>query len=207
MDTEPESCFNCASNGKTFEQKLSCHWPGSVLLLLAELRMVCFEKQIIWFWSPRRKQRTFILLVWCFLTSCCRFLRCSPFDEYKVWKYQVDNNTKKGGDRLSLLTRTLLLRRTKDQLDAAGKPLVRTRQSSHHFPCSSQLVLYMSKFVNGWAFLSTAASWAGGVNACGYLCQVIITLVWITLNIADFSLKTSKTMLNVVLNTGVCYAM
>ncbi|NXW02813.1 TTF2 factor, partial [Fregetta grallaria] len=56
--------------------------------------------------------------------SLLRFLRCSPFDEYKVWKYQVDNNTKKGGERLSLLTRSLLLRRTKDQLDSTGKPLV-----------------------------------------------------------------------------------
>ncbi|NXY91350.1 TTF2 factor, partial [Alcedo cyanopectus] len=56
--------------------------------------------------------------------SLLRFLRCSPFDEYKVWKYQVDNNTKKGGERLSLLTRSLLLRRTKDQLDSSGKPLV-----------------------------------------------------------------------------------
>ncbi|KAM6419642.1 transcription termination factor 2 [Pluvialis apricaria] len=56
--------------------------------------------------------------------SLLRFLRCSPFDEYKVWKYQVDNNTKKGGERLSLLTKSLLLRRTKDQLDSTGKPLV-----------------------------------------------------------------------------------
>ncbi|KAJ7426996.1 Transcription termination factor 2 [Willisornis vidua] len=55
--------------------------------------------------------------------SLLRFLRCSPFDEYKVWKYQVDNNTKKGGERLSLLTRSLLLQRTKDQLDSTGKPL------------------------------------------------------------------------------------
>ncbi|NXL83199.1 TTF2 factor, partial [Alectura lathami] len=62
--------------------------------------------------------------------SLLRFLRCSPFDEYKVWKYQVDNNTKKGGDRLSLLTRSLLLRRTKDQLDSAGKPLVSLPQRS-----------------------------------------------------------------------------
>ncbi|KAM9020128.1 transcription termination factor 2 [Ara ararauna] len=62
--------------------------------------------------------------------SLLRFLRCSPFDEYKVWKYQVDNNTKKGGERLSLLTRSLLLRRTKDQLDAAGKPLVSLPQRS-----------------------------------------------------------------------------
>ncbi|NXP13529.1 TTF2 factor, partial [Thinocorus orbignyianus] len=62
--------------------------------------------------------------------SLLRFLRCSPFDEYKVWKYQVDNNTKKGGERLSLLTRSLLLRRTKDQLDSAGKPLVPLPQRS-----------------------------------------------------------------------------
>uniref|UniRef100_A0A8B9Z7U8 Transcription termination factor 2 n=1 Tax=Buteo japonicus TaxID=224669 RepID=A0A8B9Z7U8_9AVES len=62
--------------------------------------------------------------------SLLRFLRCSPFDEYKVWKYQVDNNTNKGGERLSLLTRSLLLRRTKDQLDSAGKPLVSLPQRS-----------------------------------------------------------------------------
>ncbi|NXV28935.1 TTF2 factor, partial [Rissa tridactyla] len=62
--------------------------------------------------------------------SLLRFLRCSPFDEFKVWKYQVDNNTKKGGERLSLLTRSLLLRRTKDQLDSTGKPLVSLPQRS-----------------------------------------------------------------------------
>lgn len=60
------------------------------------------------------------------LAAVCppRFLRCSPFDEFKVWKNQVDNNTRKGGERLTLLTRSLLLRRTKDQLDSSGKPLV-----------------------------------------------------------------------------------
>ncbi|XP_032534871.1 transcription termination factor 2 [Chiroxiphia lanceolata] len=62
--------------------------------------------------------------------SLLRFLRCSPFDEYKVWKYQVDNNTKKGAERLSLLTRSLLLQRTKNQLDSAGKPLVSLPQRS-----------------------------------------------------------------------------
>ncbi|NWR02670.1 TTF2 factor, partial [Paradoxornis webbianus] len=62
--------------------------------------------------------------------SLLRFLRCSPFDEYKVWKYQVDNNTRKGRERLSLLTRSLLLQRTKDQLDSAGKPLVSLPQRS-----------------------------------------------------------------------------
>ncbi|XP_065762256.1 transcription termination factor 2 isoform X1 [Muntiacus reevesi] len=56
--------------------------------------------------------------------SLLKFLRCSPFDEFKLWKSQVDNGSKKGGERLNILTRTLLLRRTKDQLDSAGKPLV-----------------------------------------------------------------------------------
>lgn len=53
-----------------------------------------------------------------------RFLRCSPFDEFKLWKAQVDNGSKRGRERLNILTRTLLLRRTKDQLDSTGKPLV-----------------------------------------------------------------------------------
>ncbi|XP_028847991.1 transcription termination factor 2 isoform X2 [Denticeps clupeoides] len=56
--------------------------------------------------------------------SLIRFLRCSPFDEYKLWKAQVDNGSKRGGERLNILTRTLLLRRTKDQMDSTGKPLV-----------------------------------------------------------------------------------
>ncbi|GAA6089582.1 transcription termination factor 2 [Tachysurus ichikawai] len=56
--------------------------------------------------------------------SLLKFLRCSPFDEYKLWKAQVDNGSKRGGERLNLLTRSLLLRRTKDQLDSTGKPLV-----------------------------------------------------------------------------------
>nr|XP_057938990.1 transcription termination factor 2 [Doryrhamphus excisus] len=56
--------------------------------------------------------------------SLLKFLRCSPFDEYKLWKAQVDNGSKRGRERLNILTRTLLLRRTKDQLDSSGKPLV-----------------------------------------------------------------------------------
>ncbi|CAK6439348.1 unnamed protein product [Pipistrellus nathusii] len=56
--------------------------------------------------------------------SLLKFLRCSPFDEFSLWRSQVDNGTKKGGERLSILTRSLLLRRTKDQLDSTGKPLV-----------------------------------------------------------------------------------
>ncbi|XP_077393701.1 transcription termination factor 2 isoform X2 [Festucalex cinctus] len=56
--------------------------------------------------------------------SLLKFLRCSPFDEYKLWKAQVDNGSKRGRERLNILTRTLLLRRTKDQQDSSGKPLV-----------------------------------------------------------------------------------
>ncbi|KAF0886606.1 TTF2 factor, partial [Crocuta crocuta] len=56
--------------------------------------------------------------------SLLKFLRCSPFDDFRVWKSQVDNGSKKGGERLSILTKSLLLRRTKDQLDPTGKPLV-----------------------------------------------------------------------------------
>ena len=55
-----------------------------------------------------------------------RFLRCSPFDDFNLGKSQVDNGSKKGGERLSILTKSLLLRRTKDQLDSVGKPLVIT---------------------------------------------------------------------------------
>ncbi|XP_017285609.1 transcription termination factor 2 isoform X2 [Kryptolebias marmoratus] len=56
--------------------------------------------------------------------SLLKFLRCSPFDEYKLWKAQVDNGSTRGRERLNILTRSLLLRRTKGQLDSTGKPLV-----------------------------------------------------------------------------------
>ncbi|XP_061143817.1 transcription termination factor 2 isoform X1 [Syngnathus typhle] len=56
--------------------------------------------------------------------SLLKFLRCSPFDEFKLWKAQVDNGSKRGRERLNILTRTLLLRRTKDQRDSSGEPLV-----------------------------------------------------------------------------------
>ncbi|CAH1783191.1 unnamed protein product [Owenia fusiformis] len=57
--------------------------------------------------------------------SLLRFLRCSPFDEYKVWKRQVDNKSSKGQGRLNILVKSLLLRRTKDQKRSSdGEPLV-----------------------------------------------------------------------------------
>lgn len=56
--------------------------------------------------------------------SLLRFLRCSPFDEYKVWKRQVDTGSSTGHNRLNVIVKTLLLRRTKSQTGATGKPLV-----------------------------------------------------------------------------------
>ncbi|XP_073407129.1 transcription termination factor 2 isoform X2 [Dendrobates tinctorius] len=75
------------------------------------------------------------------LYSLLRFLRCSPFDEYKLWKSQVDNGSRKGGERLTILTKSLLLRRTKDQLDHTGRPLVALPQRTselHQLRLSTQ---------------------------------------------------------------------
>ncbi|KAH9492952.1 transcription termination factor, RNA polymerase II [Bulinus truncatus] len=52
-----------------------------------------------------------------------RFLRFSPFDEYKVWKRHVDS-AKGSTTRLNSIIKALLLRRTKDQTNNEGKPLV-----------------------------------------------------------------------------------
>ncbi|XP_057576312.1 transcription termination factor 2 isoform X2 [Hippopotamus amphibius kiboko] len=71
--------------------------------------------------------------------SLLKFLRCSPFDELSVWRSQVDNGSKKGEERLNILTKSLLLRRTKDQLDPTGKPLVVLPQRKfqlHHLKLS-----------------------------------------------------------------------
>ncbi|XP_030893796.1 transcription termination factor 2, partial [Leptonychotes weddellii] len=71
--------------------------------------------------------------------SLLKFLRCSPFDDFRLWKSQVDNGSKKGGERLSILTKSLLLRRTKDQLDSTGQPLVMLPQRKfqvHHLKLS-----------------------------------------------------------------------
>ncbi|XP_062960117.1 transcription termination factor 2 isoform X2 [Cynocephalus volans] len=71
--------------------------------------------------------------------SLLKFLRCSPFDEFNLWRSQVDNGSKKGGERLSILTKSLLLRRTKDQRDSTGRPLVMLPQRKfqlHHLKLS-----------------------------------------------------------------------
>ncbi|XP_071090765.1 transcription termination factor 2-like [Haliotis cracherodii] len=56
--------------------------------------------------------------------SLLRFLRCSPFDEYKVWKKHVDTGKSQGTTKLNTIVRSLLLRRTKNQTGKEGKPLV-----------------------------------------------------------------------------------
>jgi len=57
--------------------------------------------------------------------SLIRFLRCAPFDEYKVWKLWVDNKTSQGQVRMNTLVQSLLLRRTKTTKSAAtGKEIV-----------------------------------------------------------------------------------
>ncbi|XP_053407442.1 transcription termination factor 2-like isoform X2 [Mercenaria mercenaria] len=73
--------------------------------------------------------------------SLLRFLRCTPFDEYKVWKRQVDTGSSTGQNRLNVLVKTLLLRRTKSQTGATGKPLVPLPEKSsrtHELQLSEQ---------------------------------------------------------------------
>ncbi|CAI6363749.1 unnamed protein product [Macrosiphum euphorbiae] len=50
-----------------------------------------------------------------------KFIKCRPFDEWVVWKRWVGNNDEAGRNRLSLLTKALMLRRTKDQLQKTTK--------------------------------------------------------------------------------------
>ena len=57
--------------------------------------------------------------------SLLRFLRCYPFDEYRLWKTWVDNGTSMGQARLNTIIKSILLRRTKCQTsNVTGKALV-----------------------------------------------------------------------------------
>ncbi|XP_037072691.1 transcription termination factor 2-like isoform X2 [Pollicipes pollicipes] len=58
------------------------------------------------------------------LYSLMRFLRAAPFHEYEVWKRWIDNSPK-GDERLSLIVKAMVLRRTKDEVSSVtGEPLV-----------------------------------------------------------------------------------
>ncbi|XP_071442809.1 transcription termination factor 2 [Hetaerina americana] len=48
------------------------------------------------------------------------FLRCSPFDKYMTWRRWVDNKTAAGAQRMNMLMKSLMLRRTKEQLQSSG---------------------------------------------------------------------------------------
>lgn len=59
------------------------------------------------------------------LYSLVRFLRCSPFDEYNLWKRWVGGQAAQSQERMNTLVRSLLLRRTKDQKsNVTGQVLV-----------------------------------------------------------------------------------
>ncbi|EDV94807.1 transcription termination factor 2 [Drosophila grimshawi] len=50
-----------------------------------------------------------------------KFLRCTPFDDLATWKRWIDNKSAGGQERLNLLMKSLMLRRTKAQLQLDGK--------------------------------------------------------------------------------------
>lgn len=55
------------------------------------------------------------------LFAIVKFLRCSPFDDFSYWKTWIDGNRGAGGGaRLAALMKSLMLRRTKDQLVESG---------------------------------------------------------------------------------------
>ncbi|XP_043498526.1 transcription termination factor 2 [Polistes fuscatus] len=54
------------------------------------------------------------------LYSLLKFLKCSPFDDIRVWKRWVDNKNAAGHQRLATLMKSLMLRRTKQELQAQG---------------------------------------------------------------------------------------
>ncbi|CAH0392936.1 unnamed protein product [Bemisia tabaci] len=49
-----------------------------------------------------------------------KFLRCKPFDDLAVWKRWVDNRDAAGTKRLNTVVKSILLRRTKEQLLTSG---------------------------------------------------------------------------------------
>ncbi|XP_014297385.1 transcription termination factor 2 [Microplitis demolitor] len=50
-----------------------------------------------------------------------KFLQCSPFDDIRVWKRWVENKSDAGVERLATVMKTLMLRRTKQELTMKGE--------------------------------------------------------------------------------------
>ncbi|KYM75325.1 Transcription termination factor 2 [Atta colombica] len=55
------------------------------------------------------------------LYSILKFLKCSPFDDLRVWRRWVDNKNAAGHQRLATVMKTLMLRRTKHELMSKGE--------------------------------------------------------------------------------------
>lgn len=56
------------------------------------------------------------------LFAIVKFLRCSPFDDFSYWKTWIDGNRGTGGSaRLAAVMKSILLRRTKEQLVENGE--------------------------------------------------------------------------------------
>lgn len=54
------------------------------------------------------------------LYAILKFLKCSPFNDLQVWKRWVDNKNDAGKQRLITIMKTMMLRRTKQELQAKG---------------------------------------------------------------------------------------
>nr|XP_033337176.1 transcription termination factor 2-like isoform X2 [Megalopta genalis] len=54
------------------------------------------------------------------LYSILKFIKCSPFDDLRVWKRWVDNKNAAGRQRLATVMKSLMLRRTKHELQVKG---------------------------------------------------------------------------------------
>ncbi|XP_008545528.1 transcription termination factor 2 [Microplitis demolitor] len=55
------------------------------------------------------------------LYAILKFLQCSPFDDLRIWKRWVDNKDDAGHQRLTTVMKTLMLRRTKQELMIKGE--------------------------------------------------------------------------------------
>ncbi|XP_032689169.1 transcription termination factor 2 [Odontomachus brunneus] len=55
------------------------------------------------------------------LYSILKFLKCTPFDDIRVWKRWVDNKNAAGHERLATVMKTIMLRRTKQELQSQGR--------------------------------------------------------------------------------------